>query len=128
MQDKLEFDRSRVLQDVTRGVEHLHSLGLIHVSSPPLISTLLRLADRFHRPQNDINPRNIVLTSDLSRAVLIDFDSMQKEGYLFVEGAGDKHGTYGWMKEYRYRVAEKENDLHALAVLKRYLDGETIEV
>lgn len=76
-----------VLQGIKRGIAHLHKLGLIH---------------------NDINPRNIMMTSD-DNPVIIDFDSCRETGSIL----GIKGGTEGWSRD-TVDIAEPENDLYGL--------------
>jgi serine/threonine protein kinase len=81
------LNRSLCLQGIKCGLEHLHSLRLIH---------------------NDINPFNIMLTAS-DTPVIIDFDSCQKEG----DGLGAKRGTIGWTDE-EFDIARPENDYYGL--------------
>ncbi len=89
-------DYSRVLEGVERGIQHLHSLGLVH---------------------NDINPSNIMLHNDT--AIIIDFGSCRGEGES-VEGVGR---TYEWYDE-AVHESVPENDFHALEEIRIWLgDG-----
>ena len=44
--------------------------------------------------QNNVKSANVMLSADLSRAVLIDFDSARPEGHVF--GKFSKYGTFGF--------------------------------
>lgn len=68
------------------GIEHLHSLGLIH---------------------NDLNPRNIMLKPD-DTPVIIDFDSCRRDGDKLLKG-----GTWGWTDE-NVQYASPKNDYDGL--------------
>ncbi|ORY84731.1 hypothetical protein BCR35DRAFT_254948, partial [Leucosporidium creatinivorum] len=83
---RLEVDCERVLEEVRSAVDHLHSLSLIHC---------------------DINHHNVMIDSTGS-AILIDFDSVSKEGG--VRGGG----TVGYSKDWDDGVASKELDFYAL--------------
>ena len=62
----VDANRARVyLEDILKGIRHLHSLGLVH---------------------NDINPANIMLDNN-GTAVLIDFDSCRRVGESLGGGA-----------------------------------------
>lgn len=71
---------------IKRGIEHLHSLGIIH---------------------NDLNPYNIMLKSD-DTPVIIDFDSCRRDGDKLVKG-----GTMGWADE-SVEYASPKNDYDGL--------------
>ncbi|KAI3394969.1 hypothetical protein diail_2027 [Diaporthe ilicicola] len=78
------------------GIEHLHSLGIIH---------------------NDINPANIMLDKD-GRLVLIDFDSCRRRG----EPLGNTKRTHGW-HDPKVMDATEQNDLDAFTELQTWLFG-----
>ncbi|KAG4439619.1 hypothetical protein IFR05_004914 [Cadophora sp. M221] len=86
-------EAAKIYEEVSAAVHHIHSLGLAH---------------------NDINPSNIMLRDD-GTAVVIDFDSCVEEG-----GKLRKGGTMGWWLE--GFVSEKRRDIHALGLLKIYLE------
>jgi hypothetical protein len=76
--------------------------------------------------QNDINPGNVMLPADFSRAVLIDFDSARPEGYKFT--AMDKFHTTGFSRD-KMEVSELEGDLYGLERIRLWLeDPEAVEV
>ena len=71
--------------------------------------------------QNDVNPANVMLPADLSRAVLIDFDSARPEGHVF--GRFDKYGTPGFSVSVdNMKIAERKNDLHGLERIRLWLE------
>jgi serine/threonine protein kinase len=80
-------DPEHVLRGIEHGIRHLHGLGPVH---------------------NDINPYNIMLTSD-EIAIIIDFDSCQFLG----SPLGAKVGTEGWARR-SVAMAETENDFYGL--------------
>ena len=86
-------DPTEVLNEVEKGIRHLHSLGLVH---------------------NDINPANIMFDSD-NAVVLIDFDSCRPVGATLVKG-----GTYGWC-DWEAKQSLPSNDLNALEELREWL-------
>ena len=90
-----EFDRHMCLSSVKAGIEHLHSLGIIHC---------------------DINPHNII--SDTSSFVIGDFDSCALEG----DKLGMKAGTDGWTNE-DFELAQRENDWFGFAKIKEFLSS-----
>ena len=99
VRDGPPVDKASCLRDIRNGIEHLHSLGLIHC---------------------DINPSNIF--SDQERFVVGDFDSCTREGTKL----GIKRGTYPWTDD--CDIAKRENDLDGLSKIERYLHtGKTPE-
>ena len=98
------LDREAIIAGLTAGIEHLHSLGLVHC---------------------DIKPQNIMLDEN-NVPVIIDFGSCEREGQAMVKGGG----TPGWAKpSWMYgpnsiRVAFKEKDLYAIGLIEKYLKGE----
>lgn len=78
---------------VLSGIEHIHSLELVH---------------------NDINPRNIMLDQE-GHPYIIDFDTCLKKGERF------GGGTLGWSKF--PEISLPENDLYGVRVLRMYLEG-----
>lgn len=89
------FDREACLRGIEDGIDHLHGLGLVH---------------------NDVNPRNIMVDSDGSNPVIIDFDSCRPEG----QELGCKAGTPDWAAE-GITHANRENDLYGLSKIKEFL-------
>lgn len=94
-ESSLALTRLRVLRGIKRGLDHLHSLGLVH---------------------NDLNPNNIMIDDD-SNPVIVDFGSCRREGAPKDRTAG----TPGWYRESDRSV--KENDYFALGLIARWLDG-----
>lgn len=84
------LNRDRCWKGIERGVQHLHSLGLIH---------------------NDLNPHNIMLNSD-DTPVIIDFDSCRREGDKLL-----KAGTWGWADE-SSTLANTTNDYYGLKKIR----------
>lgn len=88
------FNKDLCLRGIEQGIQHLHSLGLVH---------------------NDINPTN-VMVDEMDNAVIIDFDSCQQEGCKL----GLKAGTRGWSME-GSEYASFENDTFGLSRLREYM-------
>ncbi|RGP72139.1 serine threonine kinase [Fusarium longipes] len=87
------LDTERCLTGIRDGIQHLHSLGLVH---------------------NDINSRNIMM-DPADNPVIIDFDSCTREGEKMVKG-----WTLGWcIKD--SMTGERENDFYGLIKLEEYL-------
>ena len=93
VRDGRQFDRTACLGTIRKGIEHLHSLGLIH---------------------GDISPFNIL--SDGESFVVADFDSCTLEGNEF----GLKAGTKGWSKDHP-KIAERELDWYGLLKIEQLL-------
>lgn len=110
---RLEVDCERVLKEVRSAVDHLHSLGLIHVSCSQLDTIKVMLTEAPVR-QCDINHHNVMIDSTGS-ALLIDFDSCKKEGG--VRGGG----TVGYTNEFNNSIASRELDYYALDRLEVYI-------
>ncbi|SJL16852.1 uncharacterized protein ARMOST_20382 [Armillaria ostoyae] len=72
-----------VLEEIEKGIQHIHALGLVH---------------------NDINPANILLDADNATPIIIDFDSCYKKGASMDYNGG----TFPWSND--ARIAEFEND------------------
>ena len=89
IKDSRPFDADLILQ----GIQHLHSLGLIHC---------------------DLNPMNIVM--DGNTPVIIDFDSCQRKG----DKLGIKAGSWGWTDE-SFEFAMPENDEYGLSKIRDFL-------
>lgn len=81
---------------VREGIDHLHSLGIIH---------------------NDINPSNIMFDED-GTLVITDFDSCRRRG----EPLGNTKRTYGW-HDPNVTVSKEQNDLDAFTELQTWLFG-----
>ncbi|KAI0025314.1 serine/threonine kinase [Xylariomycetidae sp. FL0641] len=90
--DPSDADKAVCLQGIRDGIQHMHSLGLVH---------------------NDINPSNIML--DGNKAALIDFDSCRRDG----EKNGPKTYTPGWGRA--ADQASFENDLYSLGLVEKLL-------
>ena len=91
--DSRPFDADLILRGIQEGIQHLHSLGLIHC---------------------DINPTNIVMDGDAP--VIVDFDSCQRNG----EKLGIKGGTLDWTRE-DFEFARPENDEYGLSKIRDFL-------
>lgn len=89
------LDRENCCGAIESGLEHLHSLGLIH---------------------NDVNPHNIMLKSD-ETPVIIDFDSCRREGDNLL-----KEGTWGWT-DGGFEVANRANDYYGLQKIREAMEG-----
>jgi serine/threonine protein kinase len=87
------FDRKACLGDIRAGIEHLHSLGMIHC---------------------DINPHNVF--TDVKDFVIGDFDSCTLEG----DELGAKAGTDGWTSD-DFVLARRENDWFGFAKIEQFL-------
>ncbi|RDL35432.1 uncharacterized protein BP5553_07363 [Venustampulla echinocandica] len=87
------FDRTACLDNITAGIKHLHSLGMIHC---------------------DINPHNVF--ADVEDFVIGDFDSCALEG----DKLGAKAGTHGWTSD-DFVLAQRENDWFGFAKIKEFL-------
>lgn len=86
-------ERNLYIEDITRGVHHLHQLGLIH---------------------NDLNPTNIMMDDKIP--VIIDFDSCRPVG----ERLGNKVGTFPWELE-DAELATPDNDFHSLEKIREFI-------
>jgi serine/threonine protein kinase len=93
VKDPRPLDIDLVLHGIEKGLDHLHSLGLIHC---------------------DINPSNILMNGDTP--VIGDFDSCQREG----QKLGIKAGTKGWTNE-DFEFALRENDEYGLSKIRNFL-------
>ncbi|CAF9908006.1 hypothetical protein IMSHALPRED_006556 [Imshaugia aleurites] len=93
--DPRRLDTQSCLQEIKKGIEHLHSLGIVH---------------------NDINPSNVMLTVD-DTAVIIDFNSCRKKGE-----EGYMAGTYMWTDaSYDENRADFQNDMCGLRKIREWL-------
>ena len=102
-QGKLPFPTSHAVEawcdEVKRGLNHLHSHGYVH---------------------KDLDPRNVMLDSEDS-AIIIDFDSCQKEG----KPLGPKsHGTPPWIDKQnaRGKTSDRDHDFEGLRVIRSFLE------
>jgi serine/threonine protein kinase len=91
------------LDGILAGIQHLHSLGLVH---------------------NDITPANIMLDEDDGTWVITDFDSCRRVG----EGLRDTgtKRTYGW-HDPAVAVSSEKNDLDAFSELRTWLFGSSAD-
>ena len=94
MENSRSFDPETILKGIEAGIQHLHSLGLIH---------------------GDIKPQNILMRGDTP--VIADFDSWHREGSAL---DGPKGGTRFWEKE-GAEFALPENDFFSLARIREWL-------
>ncbi|KAI9700088.1 MAG: hypothetical protein M1836_002622 [Candelina mexicana] len=83
----------KCLDGIKCGIQHIHSLGLIH---------------------NDINPSNVMMNAD-GVPVIIDFDSCKAEGLRL-----DKGGTLGW--DHEGLTSLRENDYYGLDKIAEALE------
>ncbi|THH27397.1 hypothetical protein EUX98_g6792 [Antrodiella citrinella] len=88
-----EFDEDAVLSGVRSGLDHMHSMGLVH---------------------GDVSPSNIMLESQ-TIAVIVDFDSCLEIGSEVLL----KGGTPPWTNE--SDVAQVISDFYALNKIKEWL-------
>jgi serine/threonine protein kinase len=94
-QDSHSFDASSVLQGIEEGVQHLHSLNLIHC---------------------DLNPTNVFINGDGDVPVIGDFDSCRRIG----DRLGLKARTSGWTRN-EFKFALPKNDQYGLLKIKELL-------
>lgn len=91
------FQPDIIISGVTAGIDHLHSLGLVH---------------------NDINPMNIMVDK-VGNAIITDFDS------CVPVGAPCDAGTPGWSQlRTPNKVASFENDVYGLDLVSKFVRGE----
>ncbi|KAK0421582.1 kinase-like domain-containing protein [Armillaria borealis] len=88
-------DIEHSLDQIKKGIEHIHGLGLVH---------------------NDINPRNILLDAD-GKLVIIDFDSCRKQGESMLDG---KCGTFPFSND--SETAEFQNDFYGLEKIREWME------
>jgi len=91
--DSRPFDIDLCLRGIQKGIQHLHSLDLIHC---------------------DLNPTNILIDGDT--LVIGDFDSCQRKG----EKLGFKAGTRGWTSQ-DFKFARPKNDEYGLSKIRDFL-------
>ncbi|KAI0089940.1 hypothetical protein BDY19DRAFT_992886 [Irpex rosettiformis] len=94
---ELPVSKLSILRGIRRGLDHLHSLGIVH---------------------NDINRTNISL-DELFRPVIVDFGSARGEGEEL--GFGGIGRTSGWCRKSEFSL--KENDIFGLGLTAKWLDG-----
>lgn len=99
LREKADLNVDGCIRGIENGVNHLHSLGLIHC---------------------DLNPQNIMMNDD--DPVIIDFDSCTFEG----EPLGLKAGTEGWADSH-VELAKRKGDLFSLSKIKEALVARTRE-
>ena len=90
------FSANKCLSDIEAGMDHLHSLGIVHC---------------------DIKPRNIFVSSSYDHFVIGDFDSCYRKGAFMDQ----KKGTRGWTLR-RFVYANRENDFHGLSIIRYWLE------
>lgn len=112
----LEYDGRKIAEGIRAGVDHLHTLGLAHVSYTCDLEVDSTDLEARRHPQNDLQPSNIML-DDQFTPVLIDFDAVKPIGTILE--AGDKRHTGEFRED--VRIATKEADLASVAVLEKYL-------
>ncbi|KAK0431833.1 kinase-like domain-containing protein [Armillaria borealis] len=93
-------DMDFVLDEIGKGIQHIHSLGLVH---------------------NDINLANILLDADNATPIIIDFDSCYKTGASMDYNGG----TFPWSND--ARTAEFENDDFGLDKVKEWMKETLVE-
>ena len=89
------------MADVSKGVEHLHKIGLVH---------------------QDLKPLNIFMRLEDESPVIIDFDSCVSVG----ESLARVPRTLGW-HDPTVRYAMFENDWHAVEEIRMWLSEERIK-
>jgi serine/threonine protein kinase len=94
---RYQFDAKDALDDIEAGIDHIHSLGLVHC---------------------DIKPENILVDVPNRRFVVGDFDSTHQRG----ERLAIKWGTPGWTNE-RFMEAHREVDFHGLSMIRNWLEN-----
>jgi hypothetical protein len=90
------FDAHNALLQIEAGIDHLHSIGLVHC---------------------DIKPQNIFVDLATGRFVVGDFDSTHCRG----EAIHSKWGTVGWTEK-RFVEAQREIDFHGLGLVRFWLE------
>lgn len=94
--DKLDHDK--LLAEIRRGIDHLHSLGIVH---------------------GDLQPANIMFDDD-DNAIIIDLDSGRWIGDTIA--AEDKKGSVFFTNK-GVTLATQENDYYSIARIKDFLEG-----
>lgn len=90
-----ELNKRKCIEDIRRGIEHLHSLGYCH---------------------NDISPGNVMF-DEHDTAVIIDFDSTRPVG----QELSFKAGTFGFKCE-GAKLSKPENDFYRLKKIEEFFD------
>lgn len=90
---------SKCIQDIKSGIDHIHSLGLVHC---------------------DIKPDNIFVHLASARFVVGDFDSVHREG----QRQTLKTGTEGWtpLDSDTKEIARREIDFYSLQMIQAWLE------
>ncbi|SJL14763.1 uncharacterized protein ARMOST_18231 [Armillaria ostoyae] len=91
----LRSDIESSLDQVKKGIEHIHGLGLVH---------------------NDINPSRIMLDAD-GTLVIIDFDSCRNPGESMLDG---KCGTFPFSNE--KTTSTFENDFYGIEKIREWME------
>ncbi|PBK64275.1 hypothetical protein ARMSODRAFT_1054458 [Armillaria solidipes] len=89
-----------ILEQIEKGIQHIHGLGLVH---------------------NDINPANILLDADNATPIIIDFNSCYKKG----TSMDYNDGTFPWSND--ARIAEFENDDFVLDKVREWMKETLVE-
>jgi hypothetical protein len=96
--DPRPFDIDNIMRGIWAGIDHLHSLGLIHC---------------------DMKPDNVFMEDD-DTPIIGDFDACCKEG----ERLGEKLGTPGWTVE-DFKWARRQNDAYGILRIEEWLVRES---
>ncbi|KAF4617042.1 hypothetical protein G7Y89_g15107 [Cudoniella acicularis] len=91
-EDSRPFDADLFSRDIKEGMEHLHTLGLIHC---------------------DLKQTNIMMDGDIP--LIIDFGSCQRDGEVLSEG-----GKSGWTSE-GFKFTRPENGQYGLSKIRDFL-------
>lgn len=99
--EKHTFDAEKCLQDIRQGIQHIHSLGYVHV---------------------DIKPSNIFVDLRVQPACFVvgDFDSMQKQGSQLRYKCGTEGWNSGRARHEDYKV-NVEQDWYGLEMVEAYI-------
>jgi serine/threonine protein kinase len=90
---------SGIIEGIRKGIEHLHTLGLVH---------------------NDLTPANVML-DERDSAIIIDFGSCRRIGES-LKGAGRTYEWYEWYDD-DVQITRPSDDLDALAEIEAWLLG-----
>ncbi|KAJ7766126.1 hypothetical protein B0H16DRAFT_1687153 [Mycena metata] len=93
-ENKREFDASTVIEGISCGLKHLHSLRYVH---------------------NDMNPHNVVLAKN-NTPVIIDVDSCHEIGASL---KGKKAGTID--RDHKNQFSEPANEFYGLQQMREWL-------
>ncbi|KII86594.1 hypothetical protein PLICRDRAFT_260852 [Plicaturopsis crispa FD-325 SS-3] len=99
IEHRMPLDFYSVTSGIASGVQHLHSMGLVH---------------------GNLKPTNIMLDDD-DTPIIIDFDQCQKSGATL----SYKRGTPGWCPDPLPSIARFETDLYAMDRIFQYLQERT---